>query len=247
MISRWRPEYSVVSYDNTSNPAIVPTEFAEIRGTDWTVQDDGAGNDYQHALNEINNTPSTINFSLYDATVPLTNAVGNNFTMSAKMTILSASTNNSNNRLVAGLEFLSSQVSTGYTAELVVLGAGISGTMRISENDTVRASAPFPGGFALGVRYNLTLTATYNGANSLTMNFVLSDGSNTNSISFIDTTPQTNSRFGFRDVVGTNPQSTLAFNVHYDNLLIVPEPSTAMLLTSGLLGCIIRRRTARNI
>ena len=85
-----------------------------------TVQDDGIGNDYQHALSEVNNTPGTINFSFYYATVPLMNAVGNNFTMSAKTRILSASTNNPNDRLIIGLNFLSSQ-TTGYTAEMEIL------------------------------------------------------------------------------------------------------------------------------
>ena len=99
----------------------------------------------------------------------------------------------------------------------------------------------------LGVPYTLTLRATYNGANNLTMDFTLSDGNNTTSVSFTDTTPQTGSAFGFRDVVGTFPQSSVALNIHYDNLVITPEPSIVALITTGFAAYAFqRRRTAKH-
>ena len=63
-------------------------------------------------------------------------------------------------------------------------------------------------------------------------------------ISYNDTTPRTGQLFGYRDLVGTAPQSTVAFNVHYDNFRVVPEPSTLGALAAGLLVCMGRRRNA---
>lgn len=233
------------SYDNTANPSIIPTGFSETPASDWTIQNDGTGKDYQHAITEINSTTGTVNLSLYSSTVPITNVVGNNFTMSAKMTIdaASATSTNSNNKLIVGLNFLGNVgFSPGYTAEVVILGAGIAGTIRISEDDVVRASAPFSGAISFFVPYTLTLTASYSGASNLTINFTLSGGANSTTISFTDTTPRTGQLFGFRDLVGTNPQSTVSLNVDYDNLVIVPEPTSAGLLGAAIGACALRRR-----
>ena len=149
------------------------------------------------------------------------------------------------NKLIVGLNFLGAVgFAPGYSAEVAVLGAGIAGSMRISEDDTVRASAPITGGITLGVPFTLTLAATYAGPNNLTMNFTLSSGTNSTTVSFADTTPRTGQLFGFRDLVGTGPQSTVAFNVHYDNLSIaVPEPSVLGLLATGAVLCTRRRRS----
>ena len=98
------------SYDNNADPSVTPTGFSESRSSDWSVQDAATGNDYRHALTEINNTAGTINLSLYTATLPVTNAVGNSFTMTSSLRIdaASATTTNSGNSLVVGLNYLGS-------------------------------------------------------------------------------------------------------------------------------------------
>ena len=92
--------------------------------------------------------------------------------------------------------------------------------------------------------YTLTLATVYNGPNNLTMNFTLSSATSSTTISYNDTTPRTGQLFGYRDLVGTGPQSAVAFNAHYDNLRIVPEPSVLSALAVGLLVCTGRRRNA---
>jgi hypothetical protein len=228
------------SYDNTTNPTIVPTGFSESTGASWNVRDDGAGNDYENAGSQ---TSSNITIGYRFATVSLTNMANTDFTMSAELTVDSISgTGSTLNNFYASLIFFGSDpaFAPGYTAEIDVLGPG-SGNITISKNDSVLVSGSITGTLATGTIYTMSVTGTQVGS-SLNLGFNFSGGGTSGSISYLDTAPtRSGTAFGFRDVIVTGSGGTVNYDLDYDNLSIIPEPTSASLLLLGV-GLSLNRR-----
>ena len=220
-------------YDNVGNPSVTPAGFTETVSADWSVQNDGAGKDYQYSATRTT-LSNQITFFTSASRLTLTNAVGTNFKLSTKLTIDAASSTTSSYSAYAGVVFLGVSSTVGYAAEVIVSGSA-AGSIQLVKDATVVASDN-TGSFSLSTPYTLSLSATYAGASNLTLDFTVSDGTTSRTISFTDTTPANGQLFGFRnreDVFFPTGGAITTVNVDYDNLIIVPEPSTVALITVG--------------
>jgi len=205
------------------------------------------------------------------ASIPVPGIAGTNFTITTQFTVAAASTapigtgvntigfgalgGNAtfsgdtvpNAFYLADFSFASGPTAPAIdTGRLRILslgdGAGFTG---------VNTSSNFDGattGFAIqkGVTYTLRLTGTYAGS-TLNLALGLFDAAGTTQIgtsaTATDTSPLTGTNFGYRERTAT----TTVLDVSYDNLSIVPEPSSALLVGLagfGLIGIRRRRRTA---
>lgn len=209
------------SYDNASNPAVVPAGFAASAG--WSVKDDGAGNDYQHSATATHEGSFGTRTSYQASTLSLTNVAGTNFEMSAQVTIDYVYTSNASNNLEAGILCLGeSTFLAGYKGAIDVANEG-QGTLTLKRNGSSLGSALFPSTLTTGTVYYLTLRAVYGGPTNLSLTFSMSDGAATGSVACVDAAPLTGQRFGFEDVLTTVPGGTTASIIaHYDDLAVVP-------------------------
>lgn len=149
--------------------------------------------------------------------------------------------------------------NSGYLADITFPTTALpGGSIRILDSATGNAaivtSAPFAtGSLALNETYHLTFTATPGLAGVLDLSLTITDTTGTlidadGVVSITGSTPavaSTGTFFGLRHRVGSNgaTSTTRTFDAVYDNFSIIPEPSTMLLATSGIIGtCALRRR-----
>jgi hypothetical protein len=121
-----------------------------------------------------------------------------------------------------------------------------NGTLRLFEvnPNTSLASGTFAGGaLQTGVNYTLTLDGTYSGT-TLNLALTLTNGADTTTVNFADTTALTGQFFGLRD----RPAATGAsLDVDFDNFSVTatPEPASAGVIALGGLALAARRHRRR--
>lgn len=198
--------------------------------------------------------------SLDSATTQVTNlgpaASANNFTLSSTLNILSATGGSVEDvRIQMGLGALGTSAgsfgvddtSNFYWANYTVASRGIFapllGTLELSgggvngTTDTLTVD--------LSKTYTLTLQGTYDLSGILTLNFSISDGTLTKTVTLTDTTPLTGEFFGYRNRI-SDGGSGKAVDANFDNFAIVPEPGTVSILIVGGLSLFVRLRSRRS-
>ena len=121
----------------------------------------------------------------------------------------------------------------------------LAGTIGLSKAGTAQTGATVSGtapSLALNNALSVSLSGTYLSATSVLVTGVVSDATNTYTLSFTDSSGiYTGEYYGFTSAKTTSTTST--FSVYMDNFSInvVPEPSSALLAAAGLSAFLSRR------
>ncbi len=236
------------SYASGSSPSNFVTSFGGVNNFHslWQVDNaSGASGSYRNSVygNRVQSS----------AVIDVTNLDRVDFTLSSTFVIQSYQVALGLDDIRVGLEALGlgpSFIGSGYQLSYEAFGAGYlsgqTGSLHIYEGDN---QLNFAGGYLpvlLGNTYTMTLNGVYSVA-GLILTGTLTDGSNTISATTISAAPESGTYFGYYNLAqGTSSQSA-GVSVAYDNFSIisVPEPSSVVLLTVGLVfvGFYMRRRS----
>lgn len=232
-------------YSDNFNSSTVGTGAANFTATGgtWAIVGSGSANAYQGTISAPGTFLSTLQATDLGSSLK-------DFAISSTFVITDASATASNATI--GFGFLSNTSNLGtnyYLADISQTGvvrllyfeggaAQASGYNGFTSNTSVNLSSSL----SVGTVYTMTLTGTYTGS-TLNMNFSVTDGAATASISAADLSPLStaaNNNFGYR--LRQNAAAPDAFTVEFDNFSIVPEPASVALLLGGISILLLAQR-----
>ena len=252
---------AVIPYDNDFSGTGSNTALPNTSGS-WSL----SGGKYSNSMGSGTNLTST-------ASINFTNADNTSFTLSTQFSITSLATLPSNQSFTVGLGAFESSsgfsTATGqsfYLADFAYTGQGTAnparGTLRLlslgdanpdftpGSASAIEGGSSAPLAISLDTVYTLRLTGTLGVGGALTFTLGLYDSTGVTQIgasaTASDLTPLTGDYFGFRNRDSgnvTTGTTTIAFENFSMNT--VPEPSSGLLLSVGLVALGARRRSAR--
>ena len=235
-------------YANGAAPSGFVTTTAGLNATGvWGVAHDGMNGRYGSTLS--GNQGST------SAAIEITNLGGSGFVFSSTFVLGTPFTTSG---------FYDCQISISAFAGSAALHKDISGYRVTYETFSMNAPFVTPGSLSLagvetqlpgsgstvpvvaGTTYTISLSGVYT-ASGLMLTATLTDGINTVTRSGFDSTPASGTFFGYTNRASASTIRSISSPVQFDNLAIVPEPSTvACLLVGAFIGATAVHRRGRS-
>jgi len=180
--------------DGDDPPVTLGTTWSETDSVPWSVQTDGAGYDYQFARSGGTGYTSSSMYTVSDR-IP-----GSDFSVSVDLEIDSLVDSATWDHFWPGVQIFGPS-GTGYTARwtarhefmpgtyegLLALDKG--GTQNVAVSSSQLASG-------VGTTYTLTVDGSYDGSGNLTLDASITDGTDTVTTSYTDTSPLSGTDFG---------------------------------------------------